>query len=117
FLNKHIYTDLYEREYVAPESIEYTFPQKKRNLIVIYLESMEKDYTNSQLVGTNLLPNFQNISITTSLLTDIINCDTRIIPLPARSTVCAQLLIEHIFLRTQMNITRFWMMPSVIRKS
>jgi len=56
FLNKHIYTDLYEREYVAPESIEYTFPQKKRNLIVIYLESMEKDYTNSQLVGTNLLP-------------------------------------------------------------
>ncbi|MBR1915031.1 MAG: LTA synthase family protein [Alphaproteobacteria bacterium] len=56
-LNKHIYTDLYEKEYVAPENITYTFPLKKRNLIVVYLESMEADYADPQLAGKNLIKN------------------------------------------------------------
>lgn len=34
-------TEIYEDEYVNPASVEITFPEKKKNLIHIYLESME----------------------------------------------------------------------------
>ncbi len=45
------YSDFYENEY-KPVSIEdVSFPQNKRNLIVIYLESMERDYN-----GTDVKP-------------------------------------------------------------
>ncbi|MBR2534239.1 MAG: LTA synthase family protein [Erysipelotrichaceae bacterium] len=39
-------TTLYEDEYVDPSQIEFTFPEKKRNLIYIFLESVEtSDYS------------------------------------------------------------------------
>lgn len=37
---------LYEEEYVDPASLTYEFPDKKRNLIYIYLESMETSYSD-----------------------------------------------------------------------
>lgn len=55
--NQSVYSELYEAEYINPKKIEFIFPSKKRNLIVLYLESMEEDYADSSLVGENLLPN------------------------------------------------------------
>lgn len=34
-----------EKEYVNPENVKYEFPKKKKNLVFIYLESMESSYT------------------------------------------------------------------------
>lgn len=40
---------LYEDEYVDPSKVEYSFPEEKRNLIYIFLESVEtSDYSISQ---------------------------------------------------------------------
>ncbi len=56
-LNKHIYSDLYEKEYTNPKNTEFTFENGKRNLIVIYLESMEKNYTSVGQNKQNFIPN------------------------------------------------------------
>ena len=55
FLNKKIYSSLYEKEYVNPNELTYTFPVRKRNLIVIYLESGEENYATN--LETNLIKN------------------------------------------------------------
>ena len=55
-LNQNVYSRLYEDEYAEPKEISFSFPDKKRNLIMLYLESMEEDYKNAKLVGENLLP-------------------------------------------------------------
>ena len=50
---------LYEDEYVDPDSVTITFPEKKRNLIYIMLESMETTYLSKELGGAsdeNLIP-------------------------------------------------------------
>ena len=56
-----IYSDtpLYEAYYVDPESVKITFPDEKRNLIYIMLESMETSYLSRELGGAmeeNLIP-------------------------------------------------------------
>ena len=56
-LNQNVYTELYETEYANPADLTFKFPDKKRNLILFYLESMESDYADSNLTGDNLLPN------------------------------------------------------------
>lgn len=67
FLNRHIYSDLYEKEYVNPENIEFTFEKEKRNLIVIYLESMEKNYDSIGKNQQNFIPSISRyISSSTS---------------------------------------------------
>ncbi len=51
--------NLYEEEYVAPDSIQLTAPEEKRNLIYIMLESMETTYFDTQNGGAmaqNLIP-------------------------------------------------------------
>ena len=50
---------LYENEYVDPGSVEITFPEEKRNLVYIMLESMEISYLSRALGGAleeNLIP-------------------------------------------------------------
>lgn len=44
FLNKHLYSDIYEREYTNPQNLHFTFPNPKRNIIVAYIESGEVNY-------------------------------------------------------------------------
>lgn len=41
-------SSLIEDEYVDPESVELSFPEEKRNLIYIFLESMESTYYSSR---------------------------------------------------------------------
>lgn len=58
-------TDLYEEYYVDPQKIAITFPQKKRNLVYIFLESMEASYYSQDLGGSlteNLLPHMAQLS-------------------------------------------------------
>ena len=50
---------LYENEYVAPDSVQITFPEEKRNLVYIMLESMETTYLSEEQEGgsrVNLIP-------------------------------------------------------------
>lgn len=58
--NKHMKTDLYDKYYVPPENVAITFPSHKRNLIIIYMESIEATYLSQELGGGrayNLIPN------------------------------------------------------------
>ncbi|MEI6093701.1 MAG: sulfatase-like hydrolase/transferase, partial [bacterium] len=45
--------DLFSENYVEPGQI--TSPQKKKNLILIYVESLETTYSDDQIFGTDLL--------------------------------------------------------------
>lgn len=50
---------LFEQNYVDPNSTSITFPKKKRNLVYIYLESMETSFLPKELGGgveDNLIP-------------------------------------------------------------
>lgn len=42
---------LYEEYYVNPENVNYTFPEQKRNLIYIFMESMETTYEDLEHGG------------------------------------------------------------------
>ena len=56
---------LYENEYVDPNSVSITFPEEKRNLIYIYLESMESSYLSEDQGGamnTTLIPELYQLA-------------------------------------------------------
>lgn len=58
-VNQFRTTDLYEKYYVDGKSVNITFPEKKRNLILLYVESMETTYTSKENGGgyaTDLIP-------------------------------------------------------------
>ena len=42
-------TAIFEEEYVDPDSVDISFPEEKRNLIYIFLESMETTYFSDEL--------------------------------------------------------------------
>ena len=55
---------LYEEEYVTPDSVRITFPGKKKNLIYIYLESMEMTNAFMDIGGeaNNLIPHLTSLA-------------------------------------------------------
>lgn len=56
---------IYEDYYVDPSTVNYTFPETKRNLIYIFLESMETTYedtTNGGAMDYNLIPELTNLA-------------------------------------------------------
>ena len=56
---------LYEEEYVSPDSVQITFPEEKRNLVYIMLESMETTYLSQELGGAsdvNLIPELTDLA-------------------------------------------------------
>ncbi len=57
--------DFYFDQYVDPKDVEITFPEEKRNLIYIYLESMEMTYADEKSGGAfpdNLIPELTALS-------------------------------------------------------
>ena len=50
-MNQFRTTDLYEKYYVDGKNVQITFPEKKRNLIMIYVESLETTYTSKKNGG------------------------------------------------------------------
>lgn len=53
---KNTHTDLYEKYYQVPEISATDFPTQKRNLLLIYLESMEANFQDKELYEKNLIP-------------------------------------------------------------
>ena len=59
------YSTLYEDEYVDPSDVKITFPEQKRNLVYIYLESMETSFLSEELGGgskENLIPELYELA-------------------------------------------------------
>ncbi|MBM7710325.1 phosphoglycerol transferase [Enterococcus lemanii] len=59
-------TKLYENEYVDPREVDLVFPEKKRNLIYIFLESMENSYASQDFGGVkanHLIPNLTELAL------------------------------------------------------
>ena len=59
-------TDIYENYYVDPSNVEITFPAKKRNIVHIYLESMESTYVDSSNGGAmqhNYIPELEKLAL------------------------------------------------------
>ena len=58
-------SQLYEDEYVDPNAVSITFPEEKRNLVYIMLESMESSYLSQELGGAsdvNLIPELTQLA-------------------------------------------------------
>ena len=56
---------IYEDFYVSPEDVSVTFPQEKRNLVYIFLESMENTFLPRELGGgveNNLIPELHQLA-------------------------------------------------------
>jgi phosphoglycerol transferase len=56
---------LFEEEFVEPDSVEIKFPDNKKNLIYIYLESMEATYASTEVGGgkpINYIPNLTKLA-------------------------------------------------------
>lgn len=56
---------IYEQEYISPDSIEIVFPAEKRNLILIYMESMETTYASVEEGGAkavNYIPELTQLA-------------------------------------------------------
>lgn len=57
---------LFEEYYVDPGEVEISFPEEKRNLVYIMLESMEISYLSEELGGaveTNLIPELYQLAL------------------------------------------------------
>ncbi len=57
---------IFEEEYVDPDDVTITFPEEKRNLVYIMLESMEISYLSEELGGasdTNLIPELYQLAL------------------------------------------------------
>lgn len=58
-------TTIFEEQYIDPENIAIDFPEKKRNLILIYLESMESTYASVEVGGgkpVNYIPHLTELA-------------------------------------------------------
>ena len=57
--NQNVYSSLFEDDFVRIDTQKIKFPLKKQNLIVIYVESLEKQYRNDKYVNEILTPYLQ----------------------------------------------------------
>lgn len=58
-------TDIYEKEYVSPDDVKIKFPEQKRNLIYIFMESMETTFTlegKGGAIEDDCIPNLYNLA-------------------------------------------------------
>ncbi len=73
-VNQLSHSGFFEENYIAPESVAITFPEEKRNLIYIFVESMEDTYASTEYGGAmydNLITELvdlelENVNFTTS---------------------------------------------------
>ncbi len=64
--NINVSSDFIETNYVNPKDVTLTFPEEKRNLIFLYLESMEisfSDYENGGASDTNYIPELTELAM------------------------------------------------------
>lgn len=61
-----IQTKIYEDNYVSPDEIKIKFPEKKNNLVVIYVESMESTFASKDTGGLkdiNYIPELTELAL------------------------------------------------------
>ena len=59
-----VHSEFYDTEYTDPSDVKVTFPEKKRNLVYIFMESMESSYCSFDDGGVfvnNLIPNLEKL--------------------------------------------------------
>ncbi len=64
--NQDTYSSFIDDNYVNPSDVELTFPEEKRNLIYIFLESMENTYSSTDNGGAfdeNVIPELTQLSL------------------------------------------------------
>ena len=74
-INKSQNTDIYEKYYVDANKVDVTLPKSKRNLIIIYLESMEASLfskANGGAFDKSIIPELEEIALNN---TNISNTD------------------------------------------
>ncbi|UTY33200.1 sulfatase-like hydrolase/transferase [Treponema putidum] len=49
-------SSFYEENYIDPKTVKFDFPKQKKNLILIYIESMEAEAASTANPGINLIP-------------------------------------------------------------
>ena len=62
--NDVLTTTLYEKNYINPANVHIQFPEEKRNLVYIYLESMENTFASIESGGAykeSLIPNLESL--------------------------------------------------------
>ncbi len=63
--NMHVESDYIEANHIKPEKVKLTFPEKKRNLIYIFLESVEMTYSDEAHGGQfpqNVIPGLTELA-------------------------------------------------------
>ncbi len=64
--NQSTYSSFIDENYVDPSQVSLTFPEQKRNLIYIFLESMENTFADQSVGGgfeTNVIPELTQLSL------------------------------------------------------
>lgn len=64
-INQFRTTKIYEKYFVDAKNVQLTFPEKKKNIIIIYVESLETTYTSKQNGGNykeDLIPELSNLA-------------------------------------------------------
>lgn len=61
YVSNNMTSTLYEENYVYPNKLELSFPEKKRNLVLIYLESFEQNFTKEKHYEKNLIPHLHSL--------------------------------------------------------
>ncbi len=64
--NQFQYSNIYENYYVDPKTAELTFPEKKQNLIYIFVESLEATNASKASGGnqaTSIIPNLEKLAL------------------------------------------------------
>ncbi len=64
--NRMVKTELYASQYVDPKDVQIAFPEEKRNLIYLFLESMEISYLSQELGGAldaNIIPELYDLAL------------------------------------------------------
>lgn len=59
-------SEFYKKEYIDPQNTTITFPERKRNLIIILMESMESSYSSTEqhgLMNENLISNLSALAL------------------------------------------------------
>ena len=54
--------NFYEQHYVEPKKVAIAAPNKKRNLIIIFAESMESTYANTEYFEDNIIPDLTKLA-------------------------------------------------------
>ena len=55
-------SNFYETYYIDPSKVEFKFPEKKKNLIFIYLESLEVEAAKGILPGEDIIPHLSSLA-------------------------------------------------------